>query len=162
MVNVIFVCMGNICRSPSAEAVMTKLISDKGLSDKIKCDSAGTIATHTGENADSRMMRHASKRGYDLTSIARQFKMDDFDKFDYIVVMDKYNYRDISAQSRNEKDQAKILLMTDYSGDNSLNEVPDPYYGGAAGFENVLDILEKSCNGLLAEVIKKHGLNGYS
>jgi protein-tyrosine phosphatase len=92
MVKVIFVCLGNICRSPSGEAVMNALIKKEGLENKIICDSAGTIAYHAGEKADPRMRKHASKRGYDLTSIARKFTFNDFEEFDYIIAMDKSNF----------------------------------------------------------------------
>ncbi len=152
MLNILFVCMGNICRSPSAEAVMNKIINDEKLSDKIKCDSAGTIDYHEGEPADSRMKKHASKRGYALTSIARQFKRNDFEKFDYIVVMDRENYSDIIAKDQDGKYTNKVSIMTDYCTKHNANEVPDPYYGGAEGFEKVLDLLEDACKGLLNKI----------
>lgn len=151
MLNILFVCMGNICRSPSAEAVMKKLVEEENLSDKIFIDSAGTIGYHAGEGADPRMKKHASARGYNLTSIARQFKVSDFDKFDYIVVMDRENLRDILALDSERKYENKVFLMTDFSSD-SYDEVPDPYYGGEAGFEKVLDILEDSAKGLLDKI----------
>ncbi len=153
MTNILFVCMGNICRSPSAEAVMNKFIKKANLQDKIKCDSAGTIAYHEGEPADARMKRHALRRGYRLTSTARKFIDEDFEKFDYIIAMDKNNYKDLHSFDTQGKYKDKISMMTDYAS-NGYEEVPDPYYGGPERFEHVLDILEDSCAGLL-EVIKE-------
>ncbi|MEE9431952.1 MAG: low molecular weight protein-tyrosine-phosphatase [Melioribacteraceae bacterium] len=153
MINILFVCMGNICRSPSGEAVMNKLIKRARLDNEIKCDSAGTIAYHEGEQADARMKRHAIKRGFRLTSIARRFRDEDFEKFDYIIAMDGANYQDLLSFDTDEKYKDKISMMTDFA-DGDYSEVPDPYYGGPDGFENVLDILEDSCGGLL-DVIQK-------
>lgn len=158
MVNVLFVCMGNICRSPSGEAVMNKLVKRANLSDKIECDSAGTIAHHEGENADPRMKRHALKRGYRLTSIARRFRDVDFENFDYIIAMDKANFNDLNSFDRENKYSNKIFMMTDFAPSGKFNEVPDPYYGGPEGFENVLDILEDSCNGLLNKIKEDYNL----
>lgn len=157
MINIIFVCMGNICRSPSGEAVMNKLIKRARLENKIKCDSAGTIAHHEGEQADARMKRHALKRGFRLKSVARKFKNIDYKNFDYIIAMDGANYQDLLSFDEEGKYKNKISMMTYYAkGDYS--EVPDPYYGGPDGFENVLDILEDSCSGLLEEIVKEHKL----
>jgi len=157
MVKVIFVCLGNICRSPSAEGVMQHLIEQKGLEDKIKVDSAGTIAVHAGERADSRMRSHAQKRGYDLTSISRQFKAHtDFDEFDYVIAMDNSNFADLLAITRKESDKNKISKMTDFSTSSKYTEIPDPYYGGSQGFELVLDLLEDACKGLLDHIINKY------
>ncbi len=153
MKKVLFVCMGNICRSPSAEAVMNHFIETEGLTEKISCDSAGTIAYHEGENADERMQRHAIKRGYKLTSIARKLRYEDLEKFDYIIAMDKDNYHDILNMDPNGIYTHKVSMMTDYSS-NGYNEVPDPYYGGSEGFELVLDILEDSVDGLINKIKK--------
>ena len=153
MKSILFVCMGNICRSPSAEAVMKYLVEKEGLNDKIFIDSAGTIGYHEGEEADARMKKHAAKRGYDLTSIARQFRLEDFKKFDYIVAMDRENYRDILALDSEGRYRSKVFMMTDFS-ENGYDGVPDPYYGGPQGFEHVLDILEDSTKGLLNKVKK--------
>lgn len=158
LVNVLFVCLGNICRSPSAEAVMNSQIVKNNLVGKIKCDSAGTIGHHAGEPADARMRMHASKRGINLTSIARKFIAKDFERFDYIIAMDKQNYKDILSLDAENKYWDKVTMMTDYASDESVNSVPDPYYGGPQGFENVLDILEDSCSGL----IKTIGANGFN
>ena len=152
MIKIIFVCLGNICRSPSGEAVMNSLIDKEELSDKIVCDSAGTIAYHTGEKADPRMRKHASKRGYDLTSIARKFTNEDFEEFDYIIAMDRSNYSDLLALDKNGEFVEKISMMTSYCTEYDDVEVPDPYYGGPQGFEHVLNLLEDACQGLLNKI----------
>lgn len=157
MKKVLFVCMGNICRSPSAEAVMNHFIKINNLENIVSCDSAGTIAYHEGENADERMQRHANKRGYKLTSIARKLKYEDLENFDYIIAMDKENYHDILNMDPNGIYTHKVSMMTDYSS-NGYEEVPDPYYGGSEGFELVLDILEDSVDGLINKI--KQDLNG--
>ena len=153
---VLFVCWGNICRSPSAEAVFSGLVDRAGLTAEIEIDSAGTIAAHAGERADSRMRKHASKRGYQLNSISRKINVDhDFEHFDYIIAMDDKNLSDLMYLARNEKDLAKLSKMTDYARDLSYSAVPDPYYGGDEGFELVLDILEDACQGLLTNIQKE-------
>ena len=156
MKQVLFVCLGNICRSPSAEAVFNALIEKKGLSEVVQCDSAGTAAYHAGDQADYRMKQFAQKRGYHLTSISRPADPKlDFEHFDYIIGMDKQNVRDLKAVARNENDRKKIFLMTDFCSDKKCDSVPDPYYGGAAGFELVLDILEDACEGLILKLQKE-------
>ncbi len=157
MINIIFVCMGNICRSPSGEAVMNKLIKRARLENKIECDSAGTIAHREGEQADARMKRHALKRGFRLTSVARKFRNIDFENFDYIIAMDGANYQDLLLFDKEGKCKEKVSMMTDFA-DGDYSEVPDPYYGGPDGFEKVLDILEDSCSGLLDVIVKEHKL----
>ncbi|MBN1926531.1 MAG: low molecular weight phosphotyrosine protein phosphatase [Prolixibacteraceae bacterium] len=153
---VLFVCMGNICRSPSAEAVFRKLVDDSGLKHAIECDSAGTIGYHSGEPADSRMRKHASKRGYKLDSISRKFNpFTDFDTFDYIIGMDNDNISDLERMARGNHDLEKIYRMTDFSPDHIGRPVPDPYYGGDDGFELVLDLLEDTCEGLLNAIRKE-------
>ncbi|WP_372775913.1 low molecular weight protein-tyrosine-phosphatase [Mangrovibacterium sp.] len=151
--SVLFVCLGNICRSPSAEAVFNSLIKKNGLENLIECDSAGTAAYHEGEPADQRMQSHAIRRGYRLTSIARQFDpADDFDRFDYIIGMDDDNVNDLQDLASSEEDVNKIYKMTDFCSQGGHYSIPDPYYGGSDGFELVLDILEDACEGLLNEV----------
>jgi protein-tyrosine phosphatase len=150
---ILFVCLGNICRSPAAEAVMNKIIEKNKLQHLIEVDSAGTIDYHSGEPADSRMKEHAKKRGYEIKSIARQFNNSvDFQHFDYIVTMDDENVEDVKALDYYEKYQDKIFKMVDFSKKFEITEVPDPYYSGKVGFEQVLDILEDSAMGLLNKV----------
>lgn len=152
MIKVIFVCLGNICRSPSAEAVMNAVVEKAGLSGQIECDSAGTIAYHAGEPADTRMKKHALKRGYNLTSIARKFTHEDFEEFDYIIAMDRNNFTDILALDKDAEYVDKISMMTSYCTNHDDEEVPDPYYGGPQGFEHVLNLLEDACVGLLEKI----------
>jgi protein-tyrosine phosphatase len=156
MKKILFVCLGNICRSPAAEAVFNALIEKNGLGNELSCDSAGTAAYHIGETAYYRMRQFGLKRGYNLTSISRQFDPDhDFDRFDYIICMDKQNVRDLKAMARNETYRKKIFLMTDFCADQKYDSVPDPYFGGSAGFELVLDILEVACDGLICKLRKE-------
>ncbi len=150
---VLFVCLGNICRSPSAEAVFNSLLEEKDLEDQIECDSAGTTGYHSGEFADRRMQSYAINRGYRLTSISRPIIPEtDFDDFDYIIGMDDNNVWDLKRMARNLNDLKKIHRMTDFSPNKAHQSVPDPYYGGADGFELVLDILEEACEGLLKKI----------
>ena len=146
---VLFVCLGNICRSPSAEAVFRHQLENRGLSDGFIVDSAGTSAWHAGERADARMRKHAKKRGIELTSISRQFLREDFDSFDYIIAMDGENMDELKKLARNPGDAAKLHFMTDFSRKYNYNHVPDPYYGGDEGFELVLDLLEDASEGLI-------------
>ncbi len=150
---ILFVCLGNICRSPSAEAVFKGIIEKQGLSDRYEVDSAGTSGWHAGEPADQRMQSHAIKRGYNLTSLSRKFEPSyDFDHFDLVIGMDESNISNLKRMARNANDLAKIYKMTDFCREFAYNEVPDPYYGGSAGFELVLDLLEDSCKGLLEKI----------
>lgn len=151
---ILFVCMGNICRSPSAEAVFNGLIKKNGLAKSFEIDSAGTTAYHVGQHADRRMQSHAIKRGFNLTSISRLFNPDtDFDYFDLIIGMDDENMHTLKHVTRNDVDISKLRKMTDFSQKMNYDEVPDPYYGGDAGFELVLDLLEDACEGLLEKVV---------
>lgn len=157
-IKVLFVCMGNICRSPSGEAVMNAYIKNEKLSDKIICDSAGTIGYHAGDPADSRMQQHANKRNYRLTSISRQIKSSDFEAFDYIIGMDDDNMHNMQAFLPDPKYMAKMSKMTDYCSRNNPGYVPDPYYGGDVGFEQVLYLLEDACEGLLEKIKKDYDI----
>ena len=147
--NVLFVCLGNICRSPSAEAVFKHLVGKKGEDGNYFIDSAGTSAWHAGEKADARMKRHAKKRGVELASVSRKFVPEDFERFDYIIAMDRENMDDLKRMARDKNDLDKLYMMTDFSQKFSYHEIPDPYYGGNEGFELVLDLLEDANRGLL-------------
>lgn len=149
MKKVLFVCLGNICRSPAAEEIMRKLVEDAGLEDSFVLDSAGLIDYHEGEPADGRMRAHAARRGYRLTHLSRPIKYDEFFDFDVIVGMDDRNISKLRAMAPGLEEEQKVVRMTDYCRLKVVDHVPDPYYGGASGFENVLDILEDACAGLL-------------
>lgn len=151
---ILFVCLGNICRSSSAEEVMRTFIKREGLEDKIEVDSAGILSYHQGELPDSRMRTHAYHRGYELTHRSRPVCTEDFFKFDMIIGMDDRNIQDLRDRAPSLETEKKISRMTDYCRYKVVDYVPDPYYGGAQGFETVLDILEDACEGLL-EAIKK-------
>ncbi|MGF1489067.1 MAG: low molecular weight protein-tyrosine-phosphatase [Prochloraceae cyanobacterium] len=151
----LFVCLGNICRSPSAENIMNYLITKANLDDAIICDSAGTSSYHIGSAPDRRMTFAAQKRGITLKGSARQFQVADFTEFDLILAMDRSNYRDILALDRQGKYRDKVKLMCDFATNHSEKEVPDPYYGGAEGFDRVIDLLLDSCSGLLDDVVKQ-------
>ena len=147
---ILFVCLGNICRSPAAEGVFRQLVKERGLEHAFEIDSAGTAGYHAGEPADRRMQQHARKRGINLTSISRKFNPStDFDKFDLVVAMDNENVSNLKRMARSPEDLAKISKMTDFSKTGNYTEIPDPYYGGYDGFELVLDLLEDACEGLL-------------
>ena len=150
---ILFVCMGNICRSPAAEAVMNHCVDSRGLGARVSCDSAATGGWHVGNRADPRMREHLSERGYESTSRARQIEVGDFDAFDLICVMDADNEREVRALARDRSDLAKIRRLTDHCRVHRAKEVPDPYYGGAAGFERVIDLLEDACANLLDELV---------
>ena len=149
---ILFVCLGNICRSSSAEEVMRTFIKQEGLEDKIEVDSAGILNYHEGELPDSRMRMHAYHRGYVLTHRSRPVCTEDFFEFDLILGMDDRNIQDLKDRAPSPETEKKIHRMTDYCRDKVVDYVPDPYYGGASGFENVLDILEDACKGLLEEL----------
>ena len=154
-VSVLFVCMGNICRSPSAEAVFRSLVEEQGLGHSISCDSAGTIGFHAGQPADRRMRQAAEKRGYRLERISRQVTPADLEQFDHIIAMDMENLEGLRPFNRNGNGKARVSLMCEYAREHNLKEVPDPYYGGNQGFELVLDLLEDACAGLLDELQKE-------
>lgn len=153
MKKVLFVCMGNICRSPAADGYMQELLKKEGLHSEVYVDSAGTIGYHAGEKADRRMREHAKKRGYELLSISRQFDPgSDFDEFDYIVGMDNSNMADLKSMDAGNKYKSKLFKMTEFCSKLKVDVVPDPYYGGKQGFERVLDIVEDGCKGLLKKI----------
>lgn len=148
----LFVCLGNICRSPTAENIMNHLIDQAHLSDRIVCDSAGTSNYHIGEPPDRRMSLAAAGRGINLKGKARQFNMSDFDKFDLILAMDRENYQNILLLDPSGKYKTKVRLICEFVSNSSIKDIPDPYYGGTEGFEQVIDLLWDACNGLLEEV----------
>jgi len=144
--SVLFVCLGNICRSPAAEAIFQNLINDKGIGHQFIVDSAGTGSWHVGKKADSRMRFAAKQRNINITSNARQIREEDFTKFKYILVMDNSNFYNVIDLKNRVKgsDFAKILKIQDFASNFNEKEVPDPYFGGDSGFDHVLDILEDS------------------
>lgn len=148
----LFVCLGNICRSPSAENIMNHLIAQQGLSDQILCDSAGTSGYHVGSSPDLRMSTAAQRQGITLTGRSRQFTAADFETFDLILVMDRNNYQDVLSLDSSNRHSHNVELMCDYCQRHSDQEVPDPYYGGEAGFDYVIDLLTDACEGLLASL----------
>ena len=154
----LFVCLGNICRSPSAENIMNHLIEEAGLSDRITCDSAGTASYHIGSPPDSRMALAARKRDIELLGEARQFTRKDFENFDLILAMDRENYRNILALDATGKYKDKVRLMCDFCQKYDLKEVPDPYYGGPEGFDRVIDLLHDASEGLLEYAIGQEKL----
>lgn len=152
----LFVCLGNICRSPAAENIMNHLVKAAGLEEQITCDSAGTAGYHTGAAPDRRMGVAARKQGIELKGQARQFQPEDLEEFDLILAMDRDNYRDILASDRTGQYTHKVKMMGDYATRHPDQEVPDPYYGGDQGFDYVIELLLDSCEGLLKE-ITTHG-----
>ncbi|MBV5261153.1 low molecular weight phosphotyrosine protein phosphatase [Synechococcus moorigangaii CMS01] len=148
----LFVCLGNICRSPSAENIMRHLLEQEGLGDKVHCDSAGTSSYHVGAAPDRRMQAAAQKRNIRLVGSARQFSVADFEEFDLILAMDRSNYRDILSLDRTGIYGDKVKMMCEYAANFADSEVPDPYYGGQSGFDYVIDLLLDACQGLLADI----------
>lgn len=150
MKSVLFVCMGNICRSPTAEGIFRKLVTDAGRDSEFQVDSAGTIGYHAGSMADGRMRSAAEERGYRLESRARRIESADFDRFDLIVTMDDENFAEV--QEMNPGTGARVVRMCDYCEVHDESEVPDPYYGGEGGFYRVIDILEDACGNFLRQI----------
>jgi len=149
----LFVCLGNICRSPSAENIMNHLIQQRGLQGQIVCDSAGTSSYHIGSPPDRRMAAAAAQRGIVLKGTARQFEHRDFEEFDLILAMDKDNRANMLRLDREQRHADKVKLMCEFCRTHSDREVPDPYYGGEAGFTYVIDLLTDACEGLLNFVL---------
>jgi protein-tyrosine phosphatase len=150
--SICFVCLGNICRSPTAEVVMHALVEDAGLAGHIRVSSAGTGDWHVGKGADERMAEVLVAAGYDVSAhSARQFRRDWFDEHDLVIAMDRSNARDLRAMAPAGAAD-KVRLLTSYDGDAVDEDVPDPYYGGPDGFVDVLDIVERGCRGLLEEL----------
>lgn len=153
---ILFVCLGNICRSPAGEGIMSHLVAQRGLADRFTVDSAGTYGGHSGDRADARMRKAASARGYDLTSVSRRVSMDDFERFDLIIAMDDSNYERLFRIAPSVEASHKIRRMAEFIADPSIDHVPDPYYEGARGFEIVLDMLEVGCNNLLDLILAQN------
>ena len=141
-VRVLFVCLGNICRSPSAEALFRHYVASQGASEDYEIDSAGLIAHHQGELPDGRMRAHAARRGYTLDSRSRPITYEDFFHFDYIIGMDEANRTRLLELAPTEEAAGKVSLLPEWCTESPRDHVPDPYYGGAEGFEHVLDLLE--------------------
>lgn len=148
-IRILFVCLGNICRSPAAEGVMRSIVDSEGSSDRYEIDSAGTGNYHIGDLPDNRMRIHARRRGYELTHRCRQVTSSDFDDFDIIVAMDASNERNLCRIAPSPEAEDKIVMMADFvSIATRYDHIPDPYYEGSEGFELVLDLLESACRNL--------------
>lgn len=149
-ISILFVCLGNICRSPAAEEVMRSLANERGVGEQFIIDSAGLYGGHAGELPDSRMRIHAWQRGYKLTHRSRPVRESDFGRFDLIVAMDHNNYDRLRKMAPTVEDESKVVRMIDFvKGFPQCDCVPDPYYEGADGFELVLDLLEDGCRNML-------------
>jgi protein-tyrosine phosphatase len=160
MVRLLFVCMGNICRSPTAEGVMRHVLREAGLEDRVQVDSVGTGGWHVGEAPDRRSTAAAAARGITLTGAARQISARDFDDFDLLLCADRSNQRDVLAIAPDAEARDKVRLLREFDPaavEHGELDVPDPYYGGASGFEDVLDLVESACAGLL-EHLRQEGL----
>lgn len=156
LVNVLFVCLGNICRSPAAEGTFRALVEREGLDGRISCDSAGTGSWHIGDPPDPRMRAAAKRRGIDLDALrGRQVTAADFETFDYVVAMDGENLANLKAICPPGR-EAKLARFLDFAPELGRHDVPDPYYGGASGFETVLDLVEAASKGLLADIRRRH------
>lgn len=152
---VLFICMGNICRSPTAEGVFRRLVQERGLDDRFVIDSAGTHGYHVGDPPDRRAVEAAARRGVDLSSLcAREVCADDFERFDWLLVMDEDNYERLVARCKPAY-RAKVRLFLEYAPDTGRRTVPDPYYGGVNAFEEVLDLVERAAEGLLDALVKQ-------
>lgn len=151
---ILFVCMGNICRSPAAEIVFHAMVAQSGRSQQFLIDSAGTTGEHQGNPPDVRMVRTLEKRGYPIFGTSRQIQADDLEVFDHILVMDQDNLRNVLALDPAGKYRSKIRKLSDFCQKTQADLVPDPYYGGASGFELVADLVEDACAGLLVELTK--------
>lgn len=155
VVRVLFVCMGNICRSPTAQGVFRKLLQQEGLEEIIETDSAGTHAYHAGEPPDRRAQVTALRRGIDLSDLrARRVESEDFSDFEYVLAMDQDNYHSL-AQICPRGAEPKLMLLMDFAPHLRTREVPDPYYGGSSGFERVFDMVEAASEGLLADIRRR-------
>lgn len=157
---ILFICLGNICRSPAAEGIMKALVEKAGLSHQFEIDSAGIGSWHVGQLPDSRMRKCGAEHGYQFDSHARQFQKSDFDCFDTIVVMDNDNYRAITSMASSQAQKDKVVRIADYlSSHREYTTVPDPYYGDYSDFKLVITLLEDACQGLLQDIISEGAEN---
>jgi protein-tyrosine phosphatase len=157
-VSICFVCLGNICRSPTAEGVLRHRVAELGLSGSIEIDSAGTGNWHAGEPPDSRSVAAASRRGIRVAGVARQFESADWDRFDYVLAMDSSNYEDLKRRAPTKEHLAKLHLARSFDPASPRGaSVPDPYYT-SDGFEEVLELCDAACRGLLAHLSREHGI----
>ena len=155
----LFICLGNICRSPAAQAVMQAMVDERGLTDRFYIDSAGIGGWHIGDLPDKRMRVHARPRGYELTHRARKVQSSDFEDFDLIVGMDASNVDDLCNLAMTLEQQDKVVMMGDYIRQYpNYDHVPDPYYEGSEGFELVLDLLQDACDNLLDRIIEQNNI----
>lgn len=157
-IRVLFVCMGNICRSPAAQAVFEQRVAESGLHDVIEVDSAGTHAYHVGEPPDTRMQAAARRRGFDLSKQrARRVSAEDFARFHYVLAMDNANLSALQERASSANGVEPVLFLQ-YARSAGVTEVPDPYYGGESGFERVLDLVEEAADGLLQSLRARHSI----
>lgn len=157
-IRVLFVCLGNICRSPAADGIMNSIVDANGSSSRWTIDSAGTYGGHAGDMPDKRMRIHARRRGYELTHRSRQIRPSDFDDFDLIIAMDAANERNLKRMAPTIDDEKKVVAMSRFfRRATRYDHVPDPYYEGAEGFELVLDLLEDACDNLYQLLTPEHG-----
>jgi protein-tyrosine phosphatase len=156
---VCFVCLGNICRSPTAEGVFRHLVKEAGCSDRFTIESAGTAAYHAGEPPDRRSAATARRRGFELSGRAQPFRSGDFARFDYVIAMDRQNRADLRDSAPTPQDAARVVLLRSFDAQSPADaDVPDPYYGGPDGFDHVVDICEAGCRGLLQHLRAHHEL----
>lgn len=155
MKRVLFVCLGNICRSPTAEAVFNKLVSERGLGDRYACESAGTASYHVGERPDPRSLEAGENHGLKFKTRAQVFESSHFDEFDLIVTMDSSNLARVRNLAASQADSTRALPMVQFLKKMSAEEIPDPYYGGPDGFDHVIDLLEDACEGLIHHLESK-------
>ena len=159
MINVLFVCLGNICRSPLAEGIFDKKLEERNLSQQISCDSAGTGAWHIGKQPDPRSIEIARKNEIILNHQGRQLSREDFTEFDYIIAMDRDNYRDIEElMDGSGFDDQNLIMMRQFDDLGKGENVPDPYFGGSDGFKLVFEMLDRSCDNLIDHIISKNNL----
>lgn len=154
MNKILFACLGNICRSPIAEGIFRDIVEKNGNSNNFEIDSCGTAAYHVGELPDARMRKTASKHGITLNHKGRQIKNSDLDYYDLILVMDRSNYQDVIHLCQSHEQKRKVKFLREYDLKSSNNEVPDPYYGGTNGFEEVYQIVVIACQNLFIELVK--------